>query len=518
MPPAASAATKLVSILRMKFVPEKSDEAMIIMSARCADNAHAFRYHGAVMESPRRTRFAPSPTGYLHLGNARTALFNFLVASASGGCFVLRSEDTDAERSDEAMLAAVCDDLRWLGLDWGEGPDRGGPHGPYSQSDRAHIYARYLEQLAARDRVYPCFCTQAELAASRRVQQAAGQPPRYAGTCRRLATAARESRIARGDPATLRFAVDASSRIEFDDIVHGPRHFAGADLGDFVIRRADGTAAFLFSNALDDALMQITHVLRGEDHLSNTPRQLLLLGALGLPAPRYGHLPLVHGEDGAPLSKRTGSASVRALRAEGVLPEALCNHLARIGHAMTSGALMSMQELAAAFRLERIGRAPARHDPAQLAHWQREAVQAASSERLWAWIESPEVAALVPPAQRADFIRTVQPNLELPGDGLAWAERLYAEPPPYTEDAREAIAGAGADFFAEALAALPAAGALKQLADGVAAATGRKGKALYMPLRAALTAATAGPELAAVYALLGPRVQARLATARQLAE
>jgi glutamyl-tRNA synthetase len=468
------------------------------------------------MESPGRTRFAPSPTGYLHLGNARTALFNFLVASATGGTFVLRSEDTDAERSDDALLAAVYEDLRWLGLDWGEGPDRGGPHGPYAQSARWSIYAHHLERLAALDRVYPCFCTQAELALARRAQQAAGQPPRYAGTCRRLDPAARAARIARGDLATLRFAVDPTSQIHFDDIVHGPRHFAGADLGDFVIRRADGSAAFLFSNALDDALMEITHVLRGEDHLSNTPRQLLLLGALGLPAPRYGHMPLVLGEDGAPLSKRTGSASVRALRAEGVLPEALCNHLARIGHAMASGDLMGMDALAAAFRLERLGRAPARHDPAQLAHWQREAVHRAATERLWPWMESPRVAALVPPAERTAFVRTVQPNLELPGDGLAWAERLYAEPPPYADDAREAIVAAGAGFFDAALAVLARTRSLKELADGVAAATGRKNKALYMPLRAALTAATAGPELAAVYELLGARVQARLATARTL--
>jgi glutamyl-tRNA synthetase len=178
--------------------------------------------------------------------------------------------------------------------------------------------------------------------------------------------------------------------------VHGPRHFAGRDLGDFVIRRADGSAAFLFSNVLDDALMQITHVLRGEDHLSNTPRQLLVLEALGLSAPRYGHVPLVHGEDGAPLSKRTGSASLRGLRVEGVLPEAICNHLARLGHALASGALMGMKELAAAFHVERLGRAPARHDPAQLAHWQREAVHAADAERRGRWMESPELGALVP--------------------------------------------------------------------------------------------------------------------------
>jgi nondiscriminating glutamyl-tRNA synthetase len=467
----------------------------------------------AVTPAPIRTRFAPSPTGYLHLGNARTALFNYLLA-ADGGCFVLRSEDTDAERSDAALLASVYEDLHWLGIDWGEGPDRGGAYGPYSQSERGALYTRYFLQLEAAQRAYPCFCTQAALALERRRQQAAGHPPRYAGTCRRLSAAERQARSARGEAATLRFAVDGRRDVDFDDLVHGPRHFAAHDLGDFVIRRADGSAAFLFSNAVDDALMAITHVLRGEDHLSNTPRQLLVLEALGLSPPRYGHVPLVLGEDGVPLSKRSGSASVRALRAEGVLPEALCNHLARLGHALASGALMSMQELAQAFQLERLGRAPARHDPAQLGHWQREAVHTAAAERLWRWMETAELAALVPPAQRLAFVKTVQPNLSMPSDGLAWAERLYAEPAPYTEDARAAIKAAGADFFATAVAALPQAGGFKELADALAATTARKGRALYQPLRAALTAATDGPELAQVYALLGARVQLRLQAAQ----
>ena len=469
------------------------------------------------MASGKRTRFAPSPTGYLHLGNARTALFNYLFASAHDGAFVLRSEDTDVERSDDGLLAAMFEDLRWLGIDWSEGPDRDGPLGPYRQSERVAIYARHYERLETLDRVYPCFCTQAELAIARRAQQAAGQAPRYAGTCRRLDAAARNARLARGDPATLRFAVDAERAVEFKDLVHGPRHFAGRDLGDFVIRRADGSAAFLFSNALDDALMQITHVLRGEDHLSNTPRQLLVLEALGLPSPRYGHMPLVLGDDGAPLSKRSGSASLRNLRAEGVLPEALCNHLARLGHALANGALISMKDLPAAFDIERLGRAPARHDPTQLAHWQREAVHAADPERLWRWMESPQLDTLVPAAQRLTFVATVQPNLEVPSDALAWAERLYAEPPPYSDDARAAIKEAGAEFFATAHAAAGHARGFKDLVDVLAMETARKGRALYHPLRAALTAATDGPELAKVYALLGERVASRLEAARGMA-
>jgi glutamyl-tRNA synthetase len=470
-----------------------------------------------VTEFPKRTRFAPSPTGYLHLGNARTALFNFLLAEASGGSFVLRAEDTDAERSDQTLLHAAYEDLRWLGLEWAEGPDRGGKHAPYAQSERGAIYAGYFERLERSGRTYPCFCTAQELALARRAQQSAGQPPRYAGKCRRLPAAERSVRISRGEPAALRFAVNGERSVDFDDLVHGPRHFSGHDLGDFVVRRADGTAAFLFSNALDDALMQITHVLRGEDHLSNTPRQLLVLEALGLAAPRYGHIPLVHGEDGAPLSKRSGSASVRALRAEGVLPEALCNHLARLGHALASGALMSLAQLAGAFRLDRLGRAAARHDPAQLRHWQREAVHHAQPNRLWTWMETPELARLVPVQERERFVATVQPNLERPGDALAWADRLYSDPPPATDEAREAIATAGPDFYAAALELLPRSRGFQELSNGLAVATARKGRALYQPLRAALTGATDGPELARVFDLLGERVRTRLKAARMLA-
>jgi glutamyl-tRNA synthetase len=470
-----------------------------------------------VTKVPARTRFAPSPTGLLHLGNARTALFNLLLAKSSGGAFVLRVEDTDAERSDDALLAGLCEDLAWLGLEWDEGPDRGGPFAPYRQRDRADLYERYFRELEATNRAYPCFCTQAELALARRVQQAAGQPPRYGGTCRRLSPAEREARIARGDPATLRFAIDGERDVDFDDLAHGPRHFASRDLGDFIIRRADGSAAFLFSNVLDDALMKITHVLRGEDHLSNTPRQLLVLEALGLAAPLYGHLPLVHAEDGAPLSKRAGSASVRALRAEGVLPEAVCNHLARLGHSIATGALMSLDELAEVFDLSRLGRAAARHDPAQLRHWQKEAVHAASVERLWEWMDSRELEALVPAAERASFVSTVQANLETPGDALAWARRLYSDPVPCTDEARAAIVAAGADFFAAAASAVAPARNFGELVDAVAAATRRKGRALYLPLRAALTGATDGPELARVVALLGARVASRLRAAQALA-
>ncbi|MCC8999105.1 MAG: glutamate--tRNA ligase, partial [Candidatus Contendobacter sp.] len=330
-----------------------------------------------------KTRFAPSPTGYLHLGNVRTALFNALLSQHWGGQFLLRIEDTDQERSRPEYVAALLEDLRWLGLDWQEGPEVGGPQAPYAQSERAAIYAKYYQRLEAADQAYPCFCTPAELALSRKRQLAAGRPPRYTGTCARLSEAERRARRERGLQPTLRFQVPVAQTVEFIDRVRGPQRFASADIGDFVIRRADGAPQFFFANAVDDALMEVTHVLRGEDHLTNTPRQLLLLQALDLPAPEYGHLALIVGSDGGPLSKREGDLSLRELRAAGYLPEALLNYLARLGHSYECDSWMDPAELAAGFAPERLGRAPARYDAAQLLHWQSEAVRHTSPEQLW---------------------------------------------------------------------------------------------------------------------------------------
>src|SRR5579863_2334513 len=307
------------------------------------------------------TRFAPSPTGELHLGNARTALFNFLLARAQGGRFVLRIEDTDLERPQERHVAGLCAELEWLGLHWNEGP--------YRQSERGALYARYFGQLEQAGRVYPCFCTPLELDVARRSQLAAGRPPRYAGTCRELTAAQIERRRAEGRGASLRFRVPAGERLEFDDLVHGRQSFLSDDIGDFIVRREDGSPAFFFSNALDDALMQVTHVLRGEDHLSNTPRQRLLLEALALPVPQYGHVSLLIGADGAPLSKRHGATSVRALREAGYAADAVCNHLFRLGHSSSNNATLNLEQMAQHFELKHLQRAPAHFDDAHLNHW-----------------------------------------------------------------------------------------------------------------------------------------------------
>ena len=456
-----------------------------------------------------KTRFAPSPTGYLHLGNVRTALFNALLARREQGCFLLRIEDTDRDRSRPEYVAALLEDMRWLGLDWQEGPERGGLHPPYAQSERAAIYAEHYQRLETTDQVYPCFCTPVELALSRKTQLAAGRPPRYAGTCARLSATERQARCERGLQPTLRFRTPPGQRVPFTDLARGPQQFASDDIGDFIIRRADGGPQFFFANAVDDALMGITHLLRGEDHLSNTPRQLLLLEALGLPAPRYGHLALIVGADGGPLSKREGHFSVRELRATGYLPEALLNYLARLGHSYERDRWMPLAELAEGFTLERLGRAAARYDEAQLLHWQSEAVQRADPERLWAWLES-AVVDEVPTTCREAFVATVRPNIRFPADAAFWAGRLFGAELPLSEDSRALIAQTGSAFFAQALAAYAEHGGVYQpLFDDLKRRTGAKGKALFMPMRAALTGELHGPELARILALLPPELARR---------
>jgi nondiscriminating glutamyl-tRNA synthetase len=442
------------------------------------------------------TRFAPSPTGELHLGNARTALFNQLLARRAGGRFLLRIEDTDAQRSQESHLAAVLEDLRWLGLDWDAGPGREDALGPYRQSQRGALYARFFEVLQRQEAVYPCFCTPLELEAARRAQLGSGRPPRYTGTCRGLSLPQRHAREAQGLPATLRFRVPSGERIEFVDLVHGPQSFLSDDIGDFVIRRADGTAAFFFSNAIDDAEMGVTHVLRGEDHLANTPRQLLILKALGLREPGYGHVSLILGSDGAPLSKRHGATSVREYRESGYLPQALVNHLFRLGHSSGEHGLLGLDAMARAFDPAHLGRASAHFDAQQLTVWQREAAHRLPINEARKWLAGSVPAGLADPAAEA-FVAAILPNVVLPQDAQPW-ERIVFGPPPALDAGGEAIVReAGAEFFAAAARATAGScNDLSAIAAAVRAATGRKGAQLYMPLRLALTGCGHGPELA----------------------
>lgn len=458
-----------------------------------------------------KTRFAPSPTGRLHLGNLRTALFNYLLARGAGGRFLLRIEDTDAARSTPAHLQALLDDLRWLGLQWDEGPGSDAADaGSFRQSERGAIYAGYYDRLIDTGAAYLCFCSDDHLARTRRAQLAAGQPPRYPGTCRALAPAQAQARLAAGAAAALRLAVVPGERLVWDDLVRGPQQVQTEVLGDFVIRRRDGSAAFLFSNALDDALMGITDLLRGEDHLANTPRQLLVLRAVALAPPRYGHLPLVLGADGAPLSKRRGDVGLAALREQGVLPAALVNYLARFGHRLEDDTLLSLEDLAARFSTGRLARAGARYDPAQLLHWQHRALGTLSLPALREWA-GPALDGV--PVERVDaLLALLRGNVSTRAELADWARRLCL---PAAPDA--AAVNAPASLFTALLEAWQRHGpALPAIAAEVSQATGRKGRALYHPLRLALTGREDGPELRDILALMPPAVvQARLERALQ---
>ncbi len=447
-------------------------------------------------QAPVVTRFAPSPTGELHLGNARTALFSWLLARHHGGRFILRIEDTDAERSKEAFTEILLADLRWLGLDWDAGPDAASGGDEYRQSKRGAIYQRYFQALAEAKRVYPCYCTPLELELSRKSQLASGRPPRYAGTCRELSAEAVERKRAAGVQPTLRFRVPTQQRVRFTDLVHGEQDFLSDDIGDFIVRRADGSAAFFFCNAIDDALMGVTHVLRGEDHLTNSPRQVMLLEALGLPKPVYAHVSLLVGADGSPLSKRHGAASVRDLRERGYLPSAVINHLFRLGHSSSELGVLSPAALAQAFDVKHLGRAPARFEESQLDVWQRQVAHHMSIEESERWLAAAVPPGLAPEARRA-FIEAVRLNVALPKEAAAWATTLFGEPPALDAAQLQIVTDAGPAFFAAAADAIQAHGPeSKAVVSAIQAATGKKGGALWKPLRLALTGRADGPEFA----------------------
>lgn len=463
-----------------------------------------------------KTRFAPSPTGNMHLGNLRTALFNALLAKAQQGIFLLRIEDTDKERSEQHYTQQILEDLRWLGLDWQEGPEIGGAAEPYFQSQRQAIYDAYYQKLEAANLAYPCFCSEQQLAIQRKVQLAAGQPPRYAGTCRNLTVEQIEQKLTQGLKPTLRFRVPDNQWVEFDDLVKGKQRFNTNDLGDFIIRRTDGTAPFMYCNAIDDAAMGVTHVIRGEDHLTNTPRQLLILQALDLPQPVYGHIPMIVGNDGSPLSKRHGSRSIKQLREEGFMPDAILNYLGRLGHYYENNQFMSYDTLAICFKVEKLGSSAARYDEQQLLFWQKEALQHCSIEKLWT-LMGQETHKLVPPSEHIAFVETVRPNITFAHEALHWAKVLFADL-DYHAEIKALLTEAGKDFFTAAERIIAEQGAdYAALCDGLKNQLGVKGKSLFQPLRLALTGELHGPELKPIIELLGTeKVRARFRQAAQL--
>lgn len=310
--------------------------------------------------TPIRVRFAPSPTGHLHIGGARTALFNWLLARRHGGSFVLRLEDTDAERSTRENEKEILRDLALMGLDWDEGPDKGGPFGPYRQTERGEIYQQTLQQLLGSGHAYRCTCSTERLEQLRADALAAKRDPKYDGRCRDLSL---------GDdcgPHVVRFRMPTDGEVAFDDLVKGRVAFSNAQLDDFVLRRTNGDPTYNFVVVVDDHHMKMTHVIRGDDHLGNTPKQVHIYRALGAEPPRFGHVPLILGPDGKRLSKRHGATSVGAYLEQGYLAEGLVNYLVRLGWAHGDEELFSSQELLEKFSIEGVGLAAGRWDAAKL--------------------------------------------------------------------------------------------------------------------------------------------------------
>ncbi|MCX7737928.1 MAG: glutamate--tRNA ligase [Hydrogenothermaceae bacterium] len=314
----------------------------------------------------KRVRFAPSPTGYLHLGNARTALFNYLFAKHERAILILRIEDTDLERSKKEYEDMLIEDLKWLGISWEEGPDVSGNFGPYRQSERVDIYKKYVQKLIEEGHAYYCYCSEEELELEREKAISEGRAYRYSGKCRNLTPEDRKVYEEKRIKPTVRFKVP-DKIVVFEDIIRGVVEIDTKEFGDFVIVRKDGIPVYNFVVVIDDALMNISHVIRGEDHLSNTPKQIVIYEALGFDIPKFAHLPIILGEDRTKLSKRHGAVSVRALKDEGYLPEAVFNALSLLGwHPKEEKEILSKEEIFNQFRLEDVNSSPAIFDRTKL--------------------------------------------------------------------------------------------------------------------------------------------------------
>ena len=402
-----------------------------------------------------RVRFCPSPTGNPHVGMARTALFNWAFARHHGGTFVFRIEDTDAERDSEDSYVMLLDSLRWLGLDWDEGPEVGGDYGPYRQSERMDIYADVARRLVEAGHAYPCYCTAEELEAEREAARAAGRTQGYSGRCRHLTPGQREEFQAQGRPAVIRFAMPDQESFTWDDLVRGELSFAREHVPDYVIVRANGDPLYTLVNPVDDALMHITHVLRGEDLLSSTPRQLAMYAALadiGVgdgTTPRFGHLPYVMGEGNKKLSKRDPESALLMYREEGYLPEALLNYLALLGWSMGEDReFFSMPEMAEAFEISRVSPNPARFDlkkcTAINGDWIRSLTPEAFADRIVPYLQRAGLLADPPTdAQRAVLaaaVPLVQERMETLGQAVGMLGFLLVDPADFAIDPEQSVA------------------------------------------------------------------------------
>jgi glutamyl-tRNA synthetase/nondiscriminating glutamyl-tRNA synthetase len=446
------------------------------------------------------------------VGNARTALLAWLHARAAGGALVMRVEDLDVGRVRAGVMETQLDELRWLGLDWDEGPDVGGMHGPYRQSERLHLYASYANELVGGGLAYYCFCSPATLERDRQEDLDASRPPKYRGTCRNRPVADARERMAGGDRPVIRFRVPDQVEVSFQDLVRGEVSFSSEVIGDFVLMRSDGRPAYNFAVVVDDALMEITHVIRGEDHISNTPRQVLLYQALGFTPPAFAHLALVMGPDHTPLSKRHGATSVAEFRARGYLPEALTNYLALLGWSPGGDQeLLPIDELARRFAIEDVGHSAGIFDPEKLAWMNRHYMKVASVSRLTAETARYflERGYLLRRSDEAmEFLSTLLPmatgsvdRLEEIPDRLRFLWEFQPGVALGKPDVAEVIAETGARQVIAALAEeLRDVGRLdreqfRAAANRVKQRTGAKARALFHPIRVALTGEAGGPEL-----------------------
>jgi glutamyl-tRNA synthetase len=461
-----------------------------------------------------RTRIAPAPSGSIHVGNARTALYNWLLARRNGGIFVLRVEDTDAKRATEDAYAAVLEDLRWLGLEWDEGPEVGGDLGPYRQSERLDRYRAASEQLLADNHAYRCYCTQEELEARRKAARSDRRAPGYDGRCRDLSDAERAAFEAEGRAFAVRFKVPVDRTVTFEDVVRGTISTGTALIPDFIIQRSDGSPTYMLAAGLDDALMNITHIVRGEDLVAATPRQLLLREALAVPdVPVFAHLPLLVADDGRPLSKRWGDVAVRAYRDRGILPEAMINYLALLGWSYDDRTnIFSVDELIERFSLERVGKNPAAFDTDKLEWLNGHYIRSSSPQRL--------AAELVPfclrdglpadtPEGRA-LLEAVAPllveRLKTLGEAPPMVRFLFSDVTP-DEKAAKALQGQD-DYLADVAATLEGVGewnaatieaALRDLAEK----RELKPRKAFQPIRAAVTGTLVSPPLFESLEILG---------------
>jgi glutamyl-tRNA synthetase len=485
-----------------------------------------------------RVRFCPSPTGNPHVGMIRTALFNWAFARHQGGTFVFRIEDTDAARDSEESYLALVDSLRWLGLDWDEGPEVGGPFGPYRQSQRGHIYADVVQRLLDAGHAYECFCTAEELEAQREAARAAGKAPGYDGTCRRLDDSQRADRRAEGLPAVVRFAMPDRDW-EWIDMVRGPMRFGREHVLDYVIRRANGDPLYTLVNPVDDSMMEITHVLRGEDLLSSTPRQLAMYAALadigvgGGFTPEFGHLPYVMGEGNRKLSKRDPESSLAMYREMGYLPEALLNYLALLGWSPGDDEeFFDLDRMAQVFEIGRVNASPARFDlkkcTAINGDWIRALPLPELIDRIIPFLQQQAVVSEpIGPDQRAildQAVPLIAERLEVLSQApgmlgflLMDSDDVDIEPDQRVilaePDSQEVVAGALTAL--DALDSWDAAAIQAALRTALVDGLGRKPKHAFGPVRIAITGRRVSPPLFESMEILGPdRCLARLRAAQ----